>query len=87
MVPMMRRWCDSEPTPSGPADETDLKTPCHGRPVLVVVVWGATVGDIWVDALRAAVVVVLAVVAVGGLRAIDRRDRGEPRGPHWRDPD
>jgi len=29
-----------------------------------------------VDGVRAAVVVVLAIVAVGGLRVIDRRDHG-----------
>jgi hypothetical protein len=33
--------------------------------------------SLWADAFRAAVVVVLAVVVVGGLRVIDRRDRGE----------
>ena len=36
-------------------------------------------GELWADAMRAAVVVVLAVIVVAGLRLIDRRDHDETR--------
>ena len=79
----MQTRCDSERAATEPQVDGRVKTPCHTGAVPMHVGWTAGVvvaaldAALWADVGRAAVVVVLVVVVVIGLRAVDRRDRGE----------